>query len=390
MKSPLARLACCFLMCPLLASAQGRSGGGTGGGRPTNPSGASISSTPQMPTPDVDRPIFISGKVVLADGSQLTEPAAIESVCDNRKRIETYTDSHGSFSFELQKKTNTMAPQSADMSSSTDDVFKSNNPFQYQNCEILAVLPGFSSDTVQLAGFLSSTMESTDIGRVTLHQMGPVDASILSATSLSAPNSARKEMDKAHEQEKKNKMDDARQSLQRAVEIYPQYAAAWSELGRLQYANHDIPAAQHSYEQALAADPKYAKPYLGLAQLVADSGQWQQLVDLTAKLLTLNSVNFPAAWYLNGVGHYSLQDYPAAENSIRSGLKIDTDHRFPRLEHMLALILAHKHDYAQAAEHMHEFLKWPSPPAEIAQAQKQLAEIERLSANAQLSAAPQK
>ena len=184
-------------------------------------------------------------------------------------------------------------------------------------------------------------------------------------------------------------MDDAQKSLQKAVEIYPQYAAAWTELGRLQYINHDTVNAQHSFEQALVADAKYAKPYLGLAQLAAASEQWQTDVDLTTKLLALNS-GYPAAWLLRAVGQYNLKDFDGAETSVRNGLKVDQDHRVPRLEHLLGLIMAGKRDYVQASEHMRAFLKFSTQSSEIAEGQKQLAEIERRSAQANLAPTPQK
>jgi len=350
-----------------------------------------LGTRPSSPLPDIDRPVFVSGKVVLPDGSPVSESVAIESNCGNRKRIETYTDSHGSFSFELKKKSNTMAVQSADMSSVGDDGFsRGSGSFQYHNCELEAVLSGFTSEVVQLAASMSSSMlESTDVGRIVVHPMGPAGASVLSATSLAAPNSAKKAWDKSREQEKKNKMPEALQSLQKAVEIYPQYAAAWTELGRLQHMNHDDVSAQHSFEQALVADPKYAKPYLGLAQLAVESSHWQNAVDLTSKLVAMNST-YPAAWFLRGLSQYNLQDFDAAETSARSGLKVDPDHHVPRLEHLLGIILSGKADYVQAAEHMRAFLKYASQPVEITEGQKQLAEIERRSAQANLAPASPK
>jgi len=342
------------------------------------------------PFPDVDRALFISGKVVLPDGSPVSESVTIESICGGRKRVETYTDSRGSFSFELKKKNNTGVMQSADISSSNDEGFsKGGGSFQYRDCELEAVLPGFSSDVVQIAATMSSMIETTDVGRIVIRPIGGSEASVLSATSLAAPGSAKKAMDKAREQEKKNKVEDAEKSLQKAVEIYPQYAAAWTELGRLQYANHDTASAQHSFQQALAADPKYAKPYLGLAQLEAQSAHWQNAVDLTNKLLAMNS-SYSMAWLIQGIGQYNLQQFDAAETSARSGLKVDNDHRLPRLEHLLGLVMASKGDYVQAAEHMRAFLKYSTAPSEQAEGQKLLAEIEKRSAQAKLGTDSQK
>lgn len=393
MKTPFVVLALTVLSFSIVSNAQGRpgSGGGTtgGGSRPTTPTGpANPTLNPgtqtSNPFPEMDHPLFISGKVVMPDGSPVSESVTIESICGGRKRVETYTDSHGSFSFELKKKSNAMAIQGAD-SSSGDDAFSKNHAssFEYRNCELQASLPGFTSEVVQLAASMSSMIETTDVGRIVIHPIGGSTGSVMSATSLAAPGSAKKAMDKALDQEKKNKVEDAEKSLQKAVEIYPQYAAAWTELGRLQFASHDNAGAQHSFQQAVSADPKYAKPYLWLAQIEAQSAHWQNTVDLTTKLLALNS-NYPAAWLLQGIGQYNLQQIDAAETSARSGLKVDADHRAPRLEHLLSLILVGKKDYVQAAEHMRAFVKYSTAPTEQAEGQKMLAEIEKRSAQANL------
>ena len=51
---------------------------------------------------------------------------------------------------------------------------------------------------------------------------------------------------------------------------------------------------------------------LGLAQLEAQSAHWQNTVDLTNKLLAMNS-GYPMAWLLQGIAQYNLQQYDAAE-----------------------------------------------------------------------------
>ena len=122
---------------------------------------------------------------------------------------------------------------------------------------------------------------------------------------------------------------------------------------------------------------------LGLAQLEAQSAHWQNAVDLTNKLLAMNS-SYPVAWLIQAVGQYNLQQFDAAAASARSGLKVDPDHHVPRLEHLLGLVLAGKQDYVQAAEHMRAFVKYSTAPAELAEGQKMLAEIEKRSAQADL------
>ena len=106
--------------------------------------------------------------------------------------------------------------------------------------------------------------------------------------------------------------------------------------------------------------------------------KWQELDDVTNKLLALNPVNFPEAWFSNTVAKYYLGNFAEAEKSARHGLEADTEHRVPKLEYMLGMLLMKKPDYPDAARHLQAFLSLSTQPAEVAEAQKQLAEIARL------------
>src|ERR1700730_16841906 len=81
-------------------SAQSRSGGGkppTTGSIPTNPG-----TPPNLPRTDTTpRSLFLSGKVMVDDGTLLTDSVIIQSLCKGRTRTEGYTDSKGHFSFEI-------------------------------------------------------------------------------------------------------------------------------------------------------------------------------------------------------------------------------------------------------------------------------------------------
>src|SRR5690349_5671617 len=94
-----------------VAFAQGRPGGGAGATNPgTPPNTPNIPGTipgqpqtpgQQLPYPEANRPIFLSGKVVMDDGTKPPEPVAIERVCNGVVRREQFTDSKGHFSFQL-------------------------------------------------------------------------------------------------------------------------------------------------------------------------------------------------------------------------------------------------------------------------------------------------
>ena len=164
-----------------------------------------------------------------------------------------------------------------------------------------------------------STFETTDVGRLTLHRLGHVEGLTISATSAMAPKDAQKAFAKGRDKAGKQKWDEAQPLLEKAVEIYPKYAEAWFELGRVQLVKKDDVQARKSFDQSIAADPQFVHPYRGLAELDTKQEQWPALVSVTDQLLALNPVNFPDAWFRNALGNYYMQNFPAAEKSARQG-----------------------------------------------------------------------
>jgi lipoprotein NlpI len=395
------RLASCIfltLTLTLVASAQGtKSGGGSGastGGRgpTTGTTPPRQPSVPSMNSNDTSlgQRAFISGKVVLEDGSQLTEPATVQTICRGVRQTVAHTDSHGGFTFEFGDRASAAAAgvSEADVDSSWNpSSTRRSNQRDWRECELRAELPGFNSEVVDLNTRMTN-FESTDIGRVVLHRMGRVEGLTISATSVAAPRDAQKAFEKGREKASKEKWDEAQPLFEKAVGIYPKYAVAWFELGRIQMHKNEAAQARSSFQQSMAADPKYANSYRGLAELAMQEKQWPELVKITDQLLALNPVNYPDAWLRNALGNYYLRNFAAAEKSARQGMKIDEHAQVPRLEYLLGVILIQEQQYPEAATHIQNYLKVAAQPAEVEEAQKRLADITRLSATASAPVSP--
>jgi tetratricopeptide (TPR) repeat protein len=369
-------LACLIFLSLLPASAQTRPGGG--GGRST----ATPTTRPRVSTPDLssNAMIFLSGQAVVDDGSLLTEPASIQTVCKGQKRTETHTDSRGNFSFQFGGRFGSPSDAQFDAETSSRPVVPGRpDGRDLQGCELQASLPGFTSEVIQLGGRFTGD-ESADVGRIVLHRLNNVEGFTISATTAQAPGAARKALEKGQAQQKKGKWDDAQKSLEKAVALYPRFAVAWFELGRVQLQKNDPQAARHSFQQSLAADSKYVSPYLGLTQIAMHEQNWRELAQTSDKVLALNPINFPDVWLSNSIANYFLQNFDVAEKSARRGLQADIEHRVPRLEYALGMALLKKPDYQDAAQHLRTFLNQATKPADIAEAQKELDEVARLSA----------
>ena len=73
-------------------------------------------------------------------------------------------------------------------------------------------------------------------------------------------------------------LDLATQHLEKATADYDKYAAAWNELGNLYSTAKQNDKSQQAFEKAIAADPHYIPPYLGLAELQLQNRQFEQAV----------------------------------------------------------------------------------------------------------------
>ncbi|MBI3471164.1 MAG: tetratricopeptide repeat protein [Candidatus Solibacter usitatus] len=348
----------------------------------------------RFPDQSTQRPVFLSGKVMLEDGTAPPEPVTIERVCNGRPIPEGYTDSKGRFSFELGRNQSLM--QDAAYGSATDDPFSQSPGLGNQTrasstrpgmggaslggrdlmgCELRAVLPGFRSEVVNLSG--RRMFDNPDVGTIILRRLANVEGTTISAVALLAPKDAKKSLDKAREYLKKKKGDEAFKELEKAVQIYPKYSTAWFELGRLHEGQNRKEEARKAYAEALAADPKYVSPYLQMASMAFKEQKWEEVAGTTDRIIKLDPVDYRDAYFYNAVACYYLKKFDAAEKSAREVQKMDPRGQIPMARNLLGAILIEKQDYAGAAEQVKEYLKMIQPGAEADRAKKTLEQLEK-------------
>lgn len=136
--------------------------------------------------------------------------------------------------------------------------------------------------------------------------------------------------------------------------------------------------ARKAYGQAQNADSRFLKPYRQMAVIAVREKKWEEAAQTTDRLLRLDPVDFPDAYFLSAVARFNLGDLDAAEKSAREGMQLDPNHRMPRFEHVLGLILANKRDYAGAARLIRSYLQREPDGQDAAEVRSQLAEIDRL------------
>jgi tetratricopeptide (TPR) repeat protein len=301
--------------------------------------------------------VRITGKVVLEDKSAPPAPVLIERVCQGMGHPEGTTDLKGSFGVDLGhdiiRDPYAIHIQPGVETGGLGVGSEADQPFM--GCAIRFSLPGYRADMVSMSS--ARPLGHPYLGTIVLHFVAKVDGYLISPTSLQAPKDAKKSFDKAQEVTRKNKQAEALQNYQKAVQIYPQYAAAWYEMGRLQAAAQKVDDAKQSFNTAIKADPKYLSPYLQLSSLAEASENWPDLADITGRLIALDSVDYPEAYFYGSLSNYHTRKFDVAEKFARDGLKADVDHHFPQTYRLLASILVARSQTAAAVEQLETYLK---------------------------------
>jgi tetratricopeptide (TPR) repeat protein len=223
------------------------------------------------------------------DGSIPSDTVMIERVCPGGSlRTEGYTDSKGYFSIEVGNEQGIFqdASETAGMSGSgmggpagiggspTGQRGGVLGEQRYAACDLRAKATGYRSQTVSLAN--RRPMDDPNIGIILLHREGRDEGSTISAVSLAAPHEARRAFEHGLQAVKKNKTDEAEKDFEKAIAVYPKYANAWNELGRLQMGRGQNDAARQSFDNAIKADPKYVNPYLQLSLIALRTSNWRE------------------------------------------------------------------------------------------------------------------
>jgi tetratricopeptide (TPR) repeat protein len=203
-------------------------------------------------------------------------------------------------------------------------------------------------------------MDRTDVGQFILTPLGGNFASAVSVTSMEAPKEAQKAYNKAMEEVRKGnsaKVEKVIAEAEKAVALYPRYAAALALLGQAKLQTGDIPGAEKALEAAVEADPRFIRPYGPLILLRIGQQDWQRVAILTDFVLSFDPGNTGIRWYqivaLYELGHFD--EAAAAIGKLQADAQAEA--AYPQMHHMLGLIYAQRGKFQDAAAEYKEYLE---------------------------------
>lgn len=340
----------------------------------------------------MERPIFLSGNVILASGEAPIEPIMINRVCGMQKVPEGYTDSKGRFSFQVGRNQQFAVMDASIGGQGAASGFggggggfsslAGNSPtmgVDLSGCQLEADAPGYRSDPIFLTR--RRPMDRAEVGTIILTPLGGIQASVVSATSLAAPKKAKSFFEKGIKELGKGssaRLDKAMEDFQQAVDDYPEYAAAWTMLGQAKAQGGDNDGAIVAFEKALDADPRYLRPYEPLVRLYIGKGDWEHTAELTKFVLSVNPADTKMRWYRAVATFETGRDDDAI--ALIGEIQNDAEDakQYPQSHHILGLIYAKRGQFGEAAESFNRYLALDPNAQAAAAIKKQLNEWQQL------------
>lgn len=318
--------------------------------------------------------LHLSGQIVMEDGTQ-SGPMVVELYCNGQMLQQIRASADGSFSFDVGSKRLDNWTD-AGMGGGTDASFNRGRRTQpgglgqpnaipaagtgqmnLMGCEVrLQVTPEYVAQPIPLG--IRSVFDKSDIGTIMVRRLSEEGATTVSLTTLAAPKKAKKAFEKARKELNKKKVNFSSvvKELETAVEVYPEFAAAWELLGRVHMHRGNSDEGRMAFERAVKADPKYINPQIALARIAFESQDWEKAVHWTARLLELDRSN-PEALYWDGMANYHLRRIEKAERSLRLLYKNGHSERYPYGLLALGVIHANQGQITEAAQELRSYLE---------------------------------
>jgi tetratricopeptide (TPR) repeat protein len=329
-----------------------------------------MSNRPIAPSYSSPATTVLSGRIAVEGASALPpDRTTVILECNDQERARAFSDMKGNFILNVSVSERSGLASAGNTLGVVGDQ-------EWSNCGVYGELSGYQSEKIRLFGTTSRGM--VQIGTVMLHPMRAAPGAMISVTSLAAPEKAKDAMEKGKEQEKKGRWAAAAGYFKKALSVYPRYALAWVELGRMQIRQNDFQEAEHSLQEAVSHDSGLLPAYAELARVAAVQKQWKELADVTARVLQTAPDSSPEFWFLNSAANYNLGKVRDAQTSIERALRTDTQHQVPQAEYLYGVILAANKDFKSAADHVSVYLQLKPQAKDAARAKQLLAECQKL------------
>ena len=178
----------------------------------------------------------------------------------------------------------------------------------------------------------------------------------VSIQQLSVSRNARREYTTARKRLEKRDVPGAIEHLKRAVELSPQFTAAWNQLGTIAYLSKEPEKAEEYFREALRQEADSYPPLVNLGGALLAQDKVEESHSMNLRAVEMRPDDALAHSQL-GRSYFALSELDHAQRHLKQAKALDPKHfSFPQL--VLAQIYELKSDSLSLMRELEEFLKF--------------------------------
>ncbi|MBZ5725394.1 MAG: tetratricopeptide repeat protein [Acidobacteriia bacterium] len=177
----------------------------------------------------------------------------------------------------------------------------------------------------------------------------------VTATELALPAKALREYEDAQKDLARRDVESAVKRLEHAVELAPQFSAAWNNLGTIAYQTRNFLRAEECFREALAADPAAYEPLVNLGGVLLNLRKLAEAMDCNLHAMLARPHDALANSQL-GMTYFEVGNFDLALKYLERAREIDPAH-FSHPQLMLAEIHLRRGENRAAADDLEDFVK---------------------------------
>lgn len=198
---------------------------------------------------------------------------------------------------------------------------------------------------------------------------------LISARELTIPEKARREYLEAQKKLSRREVAAAVAHLERAVEIAPQFVAAWNNLGTIAYQSRDFTRAEKCFREALDRDAEAFEPAVNLGGVLLTLLKFDEALKYNLYSVLMRPNDALANSQL-GMDYLALGDLDRGLKYLTTAKQLDPAH-FSHPQLSLAEIHLQRNERGAAADELEDFVQrhpdWP----QAAQVREAIAKLRK-------------
>jgi Tfp pilus assembly protein PilF len=177
----------------------------------------------------------------------------------------------------------------------------------------------------------------------------------VSTRQLAIPDAALREYQEAVKDLEKHEVDSAVKRLEHAVELAPQFADAWNNLGTIAYQSQQYERAEKCFRGAMEQDPRAFEPLVNLGGVLINNHKLDEALMYNQDAVLLRPNDARANSQL-GLTYFVVGNFDLAVKYLEIARRIDPAH-FSHPQLVLAEIHLRRGENREAADALEDFLR---------------------------------